>query len=71
MNDITKGEDVEDKQERSKPQSMVDILGQRRMEQLKVSTAAVKSRRKIVRKPESEERRRSLVTLSSAVSVLR
>lgn len=41
---------------------MVYTLGQRRMEQLKVSMAAVKSRRKIVRKPESEERRRLLVT---------
>lgn len=43
----------------------------RRMEWLMVSNAAVRSRRmRILRLPESEERRRSLVTFSRAVSVL-
>ena len=48
-----------------------DSRRESRMEWLMVSKAAVRSRRmRMVRCPESEERRRSLVTFRRAVSVL-
>ena len=48
-----------------------DFRRESRMEWLIVSKAAVRSRRmRIESRPESEERRRSLVTLRRAVSVL-
>ena len=48
-----------------------DFKRDSRMEWLIVSKAAVRSRRmRMDSRPESEERRRSLVTLRSAVSVL-
>ena len=59
-------------QERAVPVMLRDdSRRERRMVWLMVSKAAVRSRRRrMLRWPESEERRRSLVTLRRAVSVL-
>ena len=58
-------------QERAEPVMLRDdSKRERRMEWLMVSKAAVSRRRRMLRWPVSEERRRSLVTLRRAVSVL-